>query len=69
MGILVKRLKQEREFQELTQKDMAERLKIPLDTYRNYESNGKRHCDPSLETISIIADVLKVTVDYLLGRS
>ena len=52
----------------LTQKEMAEELKIPLNTYKNYESNGLRYCEPGLEILAKIADILKVSIDYLVGR-
>ena len=47
---------------------MADELKIPLDTYRNYESHGKRHCEPNIETLTKIANILNVSIDYLVGR-
>jgi len=69
MNVFAKRLKEERERKGLTQKEMAQELGIPFDTYRNYESPGKRHCEPNIETISKIADILQVSIDYLAGRN
>ena len=63
-----KRLKEERQHIGLTQKQMAEKLNVPLNTYKNYESHGLRHCEPSIEMLSKMADILKVTIDYLVGR-
>ena len=69
MEILAKRIKEEREHCNLTQVQMAELLNIPWDTYRCYESLGKRHANPPLETLVQIANILKTSTDYLLGLS
>jgi transcriptional regulator with XRE-family HTH domain len=49
-----------------TQEDVAKKLGIHRGTYANYEI-GKR--DPDYETLSKLADMFDVTVDYLLDRS
>jgi len=68
MKIFALRLKEARMYAGLTQKEMAKELEIPLDTYRNYESIGSRNCEPDIEMLVKIADVLKVSLDYLTGR-
>ncbi|MDU4860765.1 MAG: helix-turn-helix transcriptional regulator [Terrisporobacter othiniensis] len=60
------RLRIERESLGLKQKEMADKLNIPANTYNGYET-GKR--SPSLEVTKEIADFLEVSVDYLLGRT
>lgn len=60
------RLRNERESLGLKQKEMADKLNIPANTYNGYET-GKR--SPSLEVTKEIADFLEVSVDYLLGRT
>nr|WP_300856840.1 helix-turn-helix domain-containing protein [uncultured Clostridium sp.] len=50
----------------LKQKEMAEKLKLPANTYNGYET-GKRQ--PSLEVVAEISNILEVSTDYLLGRS
>lgn len=60
------RLREERERLGLMQKEMAQKLEIPPNTYNGYET-GKR--SPSLEVARHIADTLEISVDYLLGRT
>lgn len=43
----------------------ANKLKLNLPTYANYEY-GRR--EPDLETVERIADLFDVTADYLMGR-
>ena len=61
---LGKRLKELREENNLTQKELAEKLSINAVTYLHYEK-GQRQ--PSLELIAEIAVFYGVSVDYLLG--
>lgn len=63
---LKNRLRALRKLMGLTQKDAADRLELGQTTVANYE-NGTRV--PDLKTISALADLYGVTVDYLLGRS
>ena len=49
----------------LTQKDMAKKLQMCQQTYSRYE---RQECEPDLKTLCKIADILEVSVDYLLGR-
>lgn len=64
--IFAKRLREERNRLGLLQKEMAAKLNMPPNTYNGYET-GKRL--PDMETVSKIADILGVSVDYLLGRT
>lgn len=65
-SIFSKRLRIEREKLGLKQKEMAEKLNMPSNTYNGYET-GRRI--PALDVASNIADALNVTTDYLLGRT
>ena len=58
-------LNKTRKAQKITAQQMADYLDIELRSYRHYESN---HRQPSLDTLSKIADKLNVSTDYLLGR-
>ena len=64
--IFANRLRQERERLGLMQKEMAQKLEIPPNTYNGYET-GKR--SPNLEVARHISDTLEISVDYLLGRT
>lgn len=57
------RIKQIRIDKGLTQKDVAEKLNIPVSTYANYENNNR---EPNSNIIKGIADVLNVSVDVLI---
>jgi len=59
------RLNQTRKEKGYTAQQMADKLTISLSTYRKYESG---HRSPNLEMLSKIADILEVSVDYLLCR-
>lgn len=58
-------LRKLRSHQDVTQKEMAELVGMSPQGYGKIE-NGTR--EPNLKTLSVIADVLNVSVDYLLGR-
>lgn len=60
------RLKQLRISRKITQKDFAAILKVPANTYNQWE-NGKR--TPDNEILMRIADYFDVSIDYLMGRS
>ncbi len=66
MKIFQKKLKEERKSFNLTQREMANKLGITQPSYIRYE-NGT--AEPSLENLVKIADILNVSVDYLLGRA
>ncbi len=59
------RLNQIRKSKSITAQQMADSLSMGLRSYRNYES-GNRF--PSPENLIKIADILDVSIDYLLGR-
>ncbi len=60
-----KRLNETRKLKHITAQQMADALSMGLRSYRNYES-GNRF--PSPETLIKIADILDVSIDYLMGR-
>lgn len=60
-----KRLKEERKNSGLTQEQMAKLLGIRQPSYIRYE-NGSG--EPSLATLVKLADILDISLDYLLGR-
>jgi Predicted transcriptional regulators len=59
------RLKEKRIKSNLTQKAVAEELKISQSTYAGYET-GKRQ--PDIETLLKLANLFETSTDYLLGR-
>ena len=63
--MLSKRLRDLREFKNLKQYEIAGVLNITREAYSLYET-GKRQ--PCYETLCLIADYYRVSVDYLLGR-
>ncbi|CCL53316.1 TPA: helix-turn-helix transcriptional regulator [Clostridioides difficile] len=65
-NIFSKRLREEREELGLMQKEMANKLSLPANTYNGYET-GKR--SPALDVVRHIADTLDISTDYLLGRT
>lgn len=60
------KLKELRKEKKLTQTELASKLNISQKSYSNWES-GK--VEPTLDNIIKLANILDVTVDYLLGRS
>lgn len=62
-----KRFKQLREEKGLSQKAIAEQLKIPRSTITHYENSLNRI--PRQKRLNEIADFFGVTVDYLIGRA
>lgn len=67
MIIFAVRLKEERNYNKFTQKEMADLLNIPLRAYKNYEALGQNHREPDQALLVKIAKTLDVSVDYLLG--
>lgn len=65
MSILSDRLKEERKKAGLTQEEVAEYLGITRPAYTQYETDKTQ---PSLETAGKLADLYKISVDYLMGR-
>lgn len=60
-----KRLNELRHMKTLTAQNMADMLSVSIRTYRHYESG---HSSPNLETLVKIADILDVSLDFLLCR-
>lgn len=50
----------------LTQAEIANKINVSQQCYSDYE-NGKS--DPDMNTLVMIADILQVSTDYLLGRT
>lgn len=65
MNTFSKRIREERKKVGLTQAQIAKQLNITASAYTQYET-GKTQ--PNLETAKKIADILKVSLDYLTGR-
>ena len=59
------RLKYQRESCGYTQKQMSELIGITPRSYQRYES-GER--EPNIETLVLIADFFKISLDTLVGR-
>ena len=60
-----KRLREMRMLRNRTQQNLADMLNVSLNTYQKYEQAER--C-PSLVMLVKIADILDVSIDYLLGR-
>ena len=65
MEIFQERLIEQRKLNNLTQRQVANYLKIAQPSYIRYE-NGTS--EPSLENLVKLADYFDVSIDYLLGR-
>ena len=65
METIGNRLKTERKKQKLTQTEISSMLKITQATYNGYERD--KHL-PDIITLCKLADILKTSTDYLLGR-
>lgn len=61
-GEMLKRLRHEKN---LSQQELANRLKINRSTYARYETSATQ---PDFETLELLADFYEVSIDYLLGR-
>ena len=64
-NIFPQRLKELRLKKVLTQTELGKKLGVKQSTFTNWE-NGKR--EPNFETLIKLADLLEVSVDFLLGR-
>ncbi|MBE7135166.1 helix-turn-helix transcriptional regulator [Bacillus paranthracis] len=60
------RIRSLRDSKKLTQKMLAEKLRIPNQNLSNYERGFRQ---PDYETLEKIADFFEVSTDYLLGRT
>lgn len=59
------RIKEARRLREITAETLSERIGVAAQTLRHIESGANK---TKLQTLINIADVLNVSVDYLLGR-
>lgn len=66
MKIFQERLLEQHKLNKLSQKSVADYLRISQPSYIRYE-NGTS--EPTLENLVKLADLFDVTADYLLGRS
>lgn len=55
-----------RDKQGYTQEELADRLGISRAALSHYEKNRR---EPDFETLAKLADLFKVTIDYLIGRT
>ncbi|WP_270245609.1 helix-turn-helix domain-containing protein [Lactococcus lactis] len=65
MSVFAEQLKTLRKINGLTQKELAEKLKIKQNSYSDWE-NGKS--EPNIEMLVRIADYFDVSLDYLMGE-
>lgn len=63
--MLGEKIKELRIEENLSQKQLAEKLNVTQAAVSKYESNAKH---PSYEVLVAIADFFDTTTDYLLGR-
>lgn len=66
MRTFAKRLKHLRQLGGVTQKELAEYLRVGKTTISNYETG---YSSPDLETLNRLADYFQVSIDYLMGRT
>lgn len=59
------RLKELRESEKLTQKDLAKKFKVSQQSYARWEANIN---EPKLDDLIAIADFFGVSLDYLCNR-
>ena len=59
------KLKELRNKENLTQRDLAQMLNVGTSTYLGYE---KETSEPTIETLVKLANYYGVTMDYLIGR-
>lgn len=64
MSVFAEQLKTLRKINGITQKELAEKLKIKQNSYSDWE-NGKS--EPNIEMLVRIADYFDVSLDYLMG--
>jgi len=64
--IFKERLRTAREFRELSQGELAQRAGLQASAVSHFETGTRK---PSFDNLKRLADALRVTTDYLLGRS
>lgn len=60
------RIAELRERHGITQKELSERIGISRASLSHYETNRR---EPDFETLSALADLFQVSVDYIIGRT
>ncbi len=65
MDIFCKRLTEQRKMNNMTQREVAQKLGIAQPSYIRYE-NGKS--EPTIENLIKLADLFDVSIDFLCGR-
>ena len=60
------RLRMAREFRKLNQSELASRAGLQASAVSHFETGSRK---PSFDNLRRLADALRVTTDYLLGRS
>lgn len=66
MSITANRIKELRKQKKLTQSELAEKINASRMAIANYETDRN---NPSFAMLSLIADALDTTVDYLQGKT
>ena len=59
------KLKSLRKIENITQEELAKKIKINLSTYKQYETN---RTEPDIETLKKIADYFDISLDFLCDR-
>ena len=65
MKTFQQRLKEVREQKKISQIDLANKIGVDRTTISGYETKGR---EPNIQTLIMLADVLQVSIDYLVGR-
>jgi transcriptional regulator with XRE-family HTH domain len=64
--VFKKRLRAAREFRQLSQGELAKRAGLQASAVSHFETGSRK---PSFDNLKRLADALRVTTDYLLGRA
>lgn len=64
--IFKERLRKAREYKEISQGELAKRAGIQASAVSHFETGTRK---PSFDNLKRLADALRVTTDYLLGRT
>ena len=65
-NVFAERLRTARELRKLSQSELAERADLQPSAVSHFET-GRR--SPSFQNLKVLSDALKVTTDYLIGRT
>jgi transcriptional regulator with XRE-family HTH domain len=65
-NIFAERLRTARELRKLSQSELAEKADLQPSAVSHFET-GRR--SPSFQNLKVLAETLKVTTDYLIGRT